>query len=163
MSARLRRPMEAITAREPLRMESGSTSLSPDAQAILESMGDAFYALDGAWRIVYANQRALAFWDTRAEEVIGRVIWERFPQLLGTVNEDVLRRVRAEQQVITFEAPSPTTGVWVSVNVGPSGDGVTVYWRDISERIEAEQSLRNFAEKLEREVADRTRALRETL
>jgi PAS domain S-box-containing protein len=159
MSARLRQPMEAITAKEPPSMESGSTTLSTDAQDILESMGDAFYALDGAWRIVYANQRALAFWDVTAEEVIGRVIWERFPQLLGTVNEQVLHRVREEQQVITFEAPSPTTGVWVSVNVGPSGDGVTVYWRDISERIAAEQALRSFAGRLEQEVADRTRAL----
>ena len=144
-------------------MESGSNTLSADARAILESMGDAFYALDGAWRIIYANQRALAFWGVRAGEVIGRVIWERFPQLLGTQNEQVLRQVREEQRVITFEAPSPTTGIWVSVNVGPSGDGVTVYWRDISERIAAERALRGFAEKLEREVADRTRALNETV
>jgi PAS domain S-box-containing protein len=154
---------EATIAKEPPTMEPKSTTLSTDAQAILESMGDAFYALDGTWRIIYANRRALAFWGLSAGEIVGRVIWERLPQLLGTVNEQVLRRVREDQQVITFEAPSPTTGVWVSVNVGPSGDGVTVYWRDISERIEAEQSLRNFAEKLEREVADRTRALRETL
>ncbi len=154
---------EAITAKEPLIMETRSTTLSTDAQAILESMGDAFYALDGEWRIVYANRRALAFWGVDVWEVIGRVIWERFPQLLGTVNEQVLRRVRAEQQVITFEAPSPTTGIWVSVNVGPTGDGVTDYWRDISERIEAEQALRSFAGDLEREVADRTRALSETV
>ena len=122
-------------------------------------MGDAFYALDGEWRFLYANRRALAFWDTTADQVIGRVIWQRFPQMVGTLNEQVLRRVRDEQRVITFEAPSPTMGIWVSVNVGPSGDGVTVYWRDISERIEAERSLRSFADKLEREVAERTRAL----
>jgi PAS domain S-box-containing protein len=156
-------PTNAITAKEPLIMETRSITLSTDAQAILESMGDAFYALDGEWRIVYANRRALAFWGVDAGEVVGRVIWERFPQLLGTVNEQVLRRVRAEQQVITFEAPSPTTGVWVSVNVGPSGDGVTVYWRDISERIEAERTLRSFAGNLEREVSDRTRALNKTV
>jgi PAS domain S-box-containing protein len=83
--------------------------------------------------------------------------------MVGTLNEQVLRRVRDEQRMITFEAPSPTMGVWVSVNVGPSGDGVTVYWRDISERIAAENALRNFAEKLEREVADRTRALSEVV
>jgi PAS domain S-box-containing protein len=144
-------------------VESGSNTLSADARAILESMGDAFYALDGAWRIVYANQRALAFWGVSADEVVGRVIWERFPQLLGTQNERVLRQVREEQRVITFEARSPTTGLWVSVNVGPSGNGVTVYWRDISERIAAERALRGFAEMLEREVADRTRALNETV
>ena len=36
--------------------------LSADARAIVESMGDAFYALDGAWRFIYANRRALEFW-----------------------------------------------------------------------------------------------------
>src|ERR1700733_3224737 len=126
-------------------------------------MGDAFYALDEAWRIIYANQRALTFWGATAGDVIGRVIWERFPQMIGTLNEQVLRRVREEQRVITFEAPSPTTGVWVSVNVGPSGDGVTVYWRVISDRIEAERTLRDFAEQLEHEVADRTYALSEAV
>ncbi len=144
-------------------MESAPPTLSVDARSILESMGDAFYALDEAWRIIYANQRALTFWGATAGDVIGRVIWERFPQMIGTLNEQVLRRVREEQRVITFEAPSPTTGVWVSVNVGPSGDGVTVYWRDISDRIEAERTLRDFAEQLEHEVADRTYALSEAV
>ena len=144
-------------------MAPGFTTLSADAQAILESMGDAFYALDADWRFVYANQRALAFWNTTADEVIGQVIWHRFPQMVGSLNEQVLRRVRDEQRMLTFEAPSPTTGVWVSVNVGPSGDGVTVYWRDISQRIEAENALRSFAGKLEREVAERTRALHEVV
>jgi PAS domain S-box-containing protein len=148
-----------IIASEILAMRSRSATLSDDAQAILESMGDAFYALDAEWRIIYANRRALAFWDTTADEVIGRVIWQRFPQLLGTMNEQMLRRVRDEQRAITFEAPSPTTGIWVSVNIGPSGDGVTVYWRDISERIRSEQELRSFADRLEREVAERTREL----
>jgi PAS domain S-box-containing protein len=122
-------------------------------------MGDAFYALDGDWRIVYTNQRALRFWGVTAADVIGHVIWQRFPQMVGSLNEQVLRQVRAEQRVIAFEAPSPTTGIWVSVTVGPSGDGVTVYWRDITERMEAESAMRSFAEKLERQVAERTRAL----
>src|SRR6185437_4169621 len=98
---------EAIIAKELL-------TLSADARAILESMGDAFYALDAAWRFLYANRRALAFWGTTADQVIGRVIWHRFPQMVGTLNEQVLRRVRDEQRVITFEAPSPTMGIWVS-------------------------------------------------
>jgi PAS domain S-box-containing protein len=147
---------EAIIAKELL-------TLSADARAILESMGDAFYALDAEWRFVHANRRALAFWGTTADSVIGQVIWQRFPSMVGTLNERVLRRVRAEQRVVTFEAESPTTGVWVSVNVGPSGDGVAVYWRDITERIEAEQALRDFADRLEREVAERTSELRQAV
>jgi PAS domain S-box-containing protein len=111
-------------------------------------MGDAFYALDGAWRIVYANRRALEFWSLAAEDVFGRVIWERLPQLIGTLNETVLRRARAEQRPISFEAPSPVTNIWVQVNVAPSLDGVSVYWRDISERVRSEQTLRASEEHL---------------
>src|SRR5262249_14368185 len=124
--------LEAIIAKELL-------TLSADARAILESMGDAFYALDADWRFVYANRRAPAVLGATAESVIGQVIWRRFPSMVGTLNERVLRRVRDEQRVVTFEAESPTTGVWVSVNVGPSGDGVAIYWRDITERVDAEQ------------------------
>jgi PAS domain S-box-containing protein len=140
--------MEAIIGNETPTVPTGSISLSADARAILESMGDAFYALDRDWCIVYANRRALEFWGLSAEQVVGHSVWERLPQLIGTINEDVLRQVRTEQRTITFEAPSPVTGIWVSVSVGPSGDGVTVFWRDITERVRAEQELRANEEHL---------------
>ena len=123
-------------------------TLSDDARAILESMSDAFYALDGAWRVIYANRRALEFWGLGAQDVVGRVVWDCLPQLVGTYNETVLRRARAEQRAISFEAPSPVTNIWVQVNVAPSLDGVSVYWRDITERVRAEQTLRASEEHL---------------
>ncbi len=123
-------------------------TLSDDARAILESMSDAFYALDGAWRVIYANRRALEFWGLGAQDVFGRVVWDCLPQLVGTYNETVLRRARAEQRAISFEAPSPVTNIWVQVNVAPSLDGVSVYWRDITERVRAEQTLRASEEHL---------------
>jgi len=47
-------------------------------------MGDAFYALDVDWCVVYANRRALDFWGNRVEQVLGRSIWGALPQLAGT-------------------------------------------------------------------------------
>ncbi|MBN8909757.1 MAG: PAS domain-containing protein, partial [Rhodospirillales bacterium] len=86
----------------PIALESteglagSGADLSDDARAILESMGDAFYALDGAWRITYANKRALDFWQTSLEAVYGRVLWDCFPALHGTRNAEVIRRAQAE-------------------------------------------------------------------
>ncbi|MBN8897942.1 MAG: PAS domain S-box protein, partial [Rhodospirillales bacterium] len=132
----------------PIALESteglagSGADLSDDARAILESMGEAFYALDSAWRVTYANRRALAFWRSSFEEVRGQVLWDSFPSLRGTRNEEAIRACRAEQRVLTFEAPSPINGVWVRATVTPFKDGVTVYWRDISERRRAEETLR---------------------
>ncbi len=120
----------------------------PETCSILESMGDAFYAIDDQWRIVYANRRALEFWGLGRERVVGRIIWESLPQLVGTLNETVLRRVKAEQRPLAFELPSPTTGRWVNVTVAPWADGVMVYWRDVTTRRRAEQALRASEEHL---------------
>ena len=84
-------------------------------------MGDAFCALDDEWRVTYANRRALAFWGLTSGQVLGRTIWQWLPRIAGTRNEEALRRARAEQRTTTFEAPSPVTGVWVSVTIGPLG------------------------------------------
>ena len=86
--------------------------------------------------------------DFAEKDVLGRVIWERLPRLIGTLNETMLRRARAEQRPISFEAPSPVTNIWVQVNIAPSLDGVSVYWRDITERVRAEQTLRASEEHL---------------
>ena len=62
-----------------------SPPLAIDPRTVLESMGDAFYALDHAWQVVYANRRALAFWNMPAEEIVGRILWDALPQLTGTL------------------------------------------------------------------------------
>lgn len=120
-----------------------------DAVAVLESMGDAFYALDAEWRFTYANRRALEFWQLAKAELIGKSVWDVLPAMRGTYNETALRQVAASREPLAFEAPSPTTGRIVSVTIGPAGGhGVAVYFRDVTERTRAEQRLRASEEHL---------------
>ncbi len=121
--------------------------LSADARAILESIADAFYALDTSGRFIYVNRRALTFWGLSWDEVIGRTIWDKFPQIIGTPIETGLRRAR-DGESITSEEVSPVVGRWVSVSFYPSAFGVSVYWRDITDRVEAAQRLRASEEYL---------------
>src|SRR5918993_2834091 len=52
---------------------------------ILESVTDAFYALDHEWRLTYLNERALRFASQLAgeeftlDDLIGRTLWETLP------------------------------------------------------------------------------------
>ena len=50
---------------------------------VLESIGDAFYALDRGLRLTYANRHALEAWGRSAEEVLGRPLLDVFPRLRG--------------------------------------------------------------------------------
>src|SRR5438094_9416804 len=49
--------------------------------AMLESIGDAFFAVDHEWRITYANSKAAAFVDAALDASLGRPLLEVAPEL----------------------------------------------------------------------------------
>jgi len=51
---------------------------------ILDSIRDAFFAIDKDWWITLINRRAAQNGGYEPDELTGRNIWEAFPKLLGT-------------------------------------------------------------------------------
>ncbi|MFO1057152.1 MAG: HWE histidine kinase domain-containing protein [Dongiaceae bacterium] len=120
-----------------------------DPATILESISDAFFAVDREWRIVYANRRALQFWRTSAAAVLGRPLWDCFPQLLGQPPEIGFRRAMAEGTMVEFETVSPISRGWVSTSAYPAeGGGLAVYFRDIAARKREEEERRESEDRL---------------
>jgi PAS domain S-box-containing protein len=120
-----------------------------DPATILESISDAFFAVDRDWRIVYANRRALQFWGATAESVLGRVLWDCFPQLAGQVPAISFRRAMDEGCTVEFETISPISRSWVSTSVYPAkGGGLAVYFRDIAARKREEAERRESEDRL---------------
>ena len=109
---------------------------------VLEHISDAFYALDFEWRFTYVNARAARRWGRPPAEMIGRCFWEAFPQVLGTQAEQEHRRALAEQVPAHYEVSSPVFGGWLEVSIYPAGEGLSVYFRDVSSRTRVEQELR---------------------
>lgn len=105
---------------------------------ILENMTDAFYTVDEHWRLLYANRQAEAIWGRARQEMIGKNLWEAFPQAVGTDAHQVLMRVARDRQPAEFEYLSPMLNRWLSIRVMPSGSGLHVYFQDIHERKLAE-------------------------
>jgi PAS domain S-box-containing protein len=106
---------------------------------VLESISDAFYAVDGAFRFTYVTRKTEELWGRRREELIGRNFWTEFPATVDSESYRMHVVAMAERRVLHFETVSPILGRWTEVSLYPdSGGGLSCYFRDISERKAAE-------------------------
>ncbi|MEY2498634.1 MAG: hypothetical protein QOD12_2190 [Verrucomicrobiota bacterium] len=105
---------------------------------ILENTTDGFFAVDSNWKVTYLNAEAEVMIGRSRHELLGGVLWERFPELVGSVFQINYQKVMAEQIAIEFEACDPTGKIWYEVHAYPSNGGVSVFFRDISERKKSE-------------------------
>ena len=108
---------------------------------ILASISDAFFAVDRDYRFTYVNQKAEQLWGRPREALLGRNIWEEFPQAVGSESYQQILRTVQEGIATEFEVLSPVLGVWVTGRAYPTRDGASVYFRDITMRRAAEQRL----------------------
>ncbi|MGE5526506.1 MAG: PAS domain-containing protein [Rhodospirillaceae bacterium] len=108
---------------------------------ILESISDAFYAVDNEWRFVYVNSQAERFFGHSKHELIGASIWSVFPEAAQSKLGGELRRAMSEQVPIAVEVHAPTVQHWVELRAYPSPDGLSVFFRDVQDRKEAEAAL----------------------
>ncbi|HEX2091769.1 MAG TPA: ATP-binding protein [Longimicrobiaceae bacterium] len=117
--------------------------------AILESIGDAFVAYDRDWRFTYVNRRAAEIFRGEGgarEDVTGMRLWDAFPEMVGSPFEEPLRRAMESGETVSFQALDRTRGRWQEVTAYPSPEGLSVYFRDITERKRAEDALSFLAD-----------------
>jgi len=107
----------------------------------LYEQADGFYVLDEEWTITYWNQRIAQRTGRSAEEVLGESYWEVFPEAIEQAFYNEYREVMATQEPSHFEEYFPPLETWFSVSAYPSEDGLSVYFRDVTERRRREQRL----------------------
>jgi two-component system, cell cycle sensor histidine kinase and response regulator CckA len=106
---------------------------------ILENTTDGFFAVDADWKFTYLNPEAEKLLARRHAELLGAELWQQFPELVGSAFESNFRRVIAEQTVMEFEASDVAGKVCFEMRAYPSGRGMSVFFRDVSERKATEQ------------------------
>jgi diguanylate cyclase (GGDEF)-like protein/PAS domain S-box-containing protein len=109
---------------------------------LLETMSDAFIALDRDWRYTYVNANACRIIGRQRDAIIGRSIWEVLPELLTLPFHAACQRALREQEFVALEGYYPHYGTWLEDRIYPTPDGLTILFTDISERKRAEHELR---------------------
>ena len=112
---------------------------------ILERITDAFYAVDQNLVITYFNHKAELLSGKSREEMVSKTIWEAFPKTPGTIFERYLHKAFAEQVPVNFEAFSTVKPMLLDFSIYPSQNGLTVFYRDITERMKTAEELKRLS------------------
>lgn len=109
---------------------------------VLESVTDGFITLDEGWRITYVNQRAERIFGLPRQQLLGRSGLDVFPEGVGSRIHRELDRARMEHAAIEFESWYAPGQRWFEVRAHPTADGgLTVYFRDVTRRKRAQESV----------------------
>src|SRR5262249_46265762 len=109
----------------------------------LDHITDLFITFDSTWRFSYINDAGLKLLGESLDEVLGQVVWERFPALRATELEIQYLRCMELRIPTVFDHLSHITGSALRIRAFTSPDGGLVFSAtDITERRRAEQQLR---------------------
>jgi len=116
--------------------------LETELSEILGRVSDAFYALDEEFRFTHVNERAEELLQASESELLGESLWEAFPEAAEReVVWESFHEAIETQTATSYEVYFEPLDLWVEANIYPSESGVSVYFRDVSERIDRERAL----------------------
>lgn len=127
---------------------------------VFERMSDGIMAFDKSANITYVNQQAALMNKCLPEELMGSNFWEKYPS--AAINEfgERFHQAMDTQQNVHFEMFSPSLQLWIECFMYPSSDGLSLFFRDISEKRKAQEAVSRTSEEL-RQLASHLQDIRE--
>jgi PAS domain S-box-containing protein len=122
---------------------------------ILESIGDAFFAVDKNWTVLYWNKEAEKVVGRNREAIVGKNLWEEYADAVGLKFYTEYHRAMETGENVQFDEYYPATDQWFEVTAYPSEQGLSVYFKDVSIRKIAEREIQQSNERFEK-IAEAT-------
>ncbi|MDB5823295.1 MAG: hybrid sensor histidine kinase/response regulator [Herminiimonas sp.] len=114
-----------------------------NAETILDSITDAFFSLNENWEFSYVNRQTESTLGRQASELLGKSLWDVYPGTVGSEFEMMYRKAAQERIAVTFSSYYPDHDRWYEVNVYPAHGGLSVYFRNVTDR--EQQAMRRSA------------------
>ncbi|MFN8663442.1 MAG: ATP-binding protein [Thermomicrobiales bacterium] len=123
---------------------------------VLDLMTEAFWAVDRDWSITAVNTAAERAWGRSRDELLGRHIWELFPEVVGTPNYAAILQAMRSGTPQHFYDRSPAVHGWVAGRAEPTPSGLIVHFQDVTDvragdlaRQQSEERYRTIVESLD--------------
>lgn len=130
---------------------------------ILESITEAFVAVDRDWRFTYVNSQAERLLDRTPGDLLGKLIWEEYPGLVGSEFEKAYYQATNLRLAKNLTAFYPDHQRWYEVNCYPAPNGSTIYFRNVTDRVKAEEALKQSDRRKDEFLATLAHELRNPL
>jgi PAS domain S-box-containing protein len=109
-----------------------------EKNTILESIGDAFFAVDKNWKVTYWNNMAEKVLRTPKSRILNRNLWEIFANSTQSLSHYKYHEALVTHRSVHFEDYYTPLKRWFEISAYPSKKGLSVYFVDITERKESE-------------------------
>ncbi len=116
---------------------------------ILESIGAGFFTMDNNWIVTYWNKHAERMTNIPNDQVIGKNFWDVLPERINTPFHTYCIKALTSQEAQYFETYYETEKAGYEMNVYPKQSGLSVYFKDATARIQADEKIRQSNERFE--------------
>lgn len=145
---------------ERIAAERATAQLAARLTNTLESITEGFVTLDHEWRFTYVNHEASRMTGQSRESLLGRVLWDALPALVGSDFEREYRQAMGSGRATTFEALYAPWSTWMAVRCYPSEAGLSINFSDVTQQRLDQNALRELNADLEARVVARTAELK---
>lgn len=116
-------------------------------RSLVDRISDGFMSLDTQWQVTYINTIAEQLLGRQKGTLLGKNIWEEFPEGVDGVFYQSFHTAMREQRNIFTTGYSLAADRWFEGTAYPSFQGITVYFRDITNEKKAREAARKSEEK----------------
>ncbi|PKQ43575.1 PAS domain S-box protein [Confluentibacter flavum] len=114
---------------------------SEEKEIILESIGDAFFMVDTDWKVTYWNRHSEKLLECTKEEILGKNLWDVYPDAIGTKFYTSYQKAVRERSIEDFVEYFERADKWFEVTAYPSKNGLSVYFKDVTERKQSDLQI----------------------